>query len=70
MVQRESRNAFVGSPQWYEVEKCPGMRKKDGKILLSVSIHFEDSDSKLQSIQEVTCLIRKLRKLEVNLTFF
>jgi hypothetical protein len=51
VAQRHNKNAFTGAPVWHTVEKCPGMRKKDGKILVSISIHFEDEDTK--QIQEV-----------------
>lgn len=52
VAQRHNHNAFTGAPVWHTVEKCPGMRKKDGKILVSISIHFEDTDTK--DIQKVT----------------
>lgn len=56
VTQRNNKNAFIGSPQWYTVDKCPGMRKKDGKILISISIHFEDADTKkLQTVRNCTC---------------
>lgn len=51
VAQRHNKNAFMGAPVWHSLEKCPGMRKKDGKILVSVSIHFDDADTK--AIQKV-----------------
>ena len=54
VAQRHNKNAFLGAPVWHTLEKCPGMRKKDGKILVSISIHFEDDDTKL--IQKVSCM--------------
>mmetsp|Transcript_24306 Transcript_24306/g.45225 ORF Transcript_24306/g.45225 Transcript_24306/m.45225 type:complete len:867 (+) Transcript_24306:132-2732(+) len=47
VAQRHSKNAFLGAPVWHTLDKCPGMRKKDGKILVSISIHFEDADTKM-----------------------